>query len=173
MSECASTSRRDPRHNQVCRFTSGSGRRRQMWFGHRPIGGVACIAQHIAPMLGSRDFGLGHEVFPFVFANSRESQLLSHAVRVPPASDRQERKCHPIKLGNSHSMAVVLPPAPACHWWRSRLWAVACHRAPNLRNYPFLGSSLLLSGTADYRGCLWTGRIILSTQIGCSEGPAL
>src|SRR3954449_4283654 len=40
------------------------------------VGGVACIAEMIAPILRARDFSPGHGVLLGVFANTRESQPL-------------------------------------------------------------------------------------------------
>lgn len=55
-----------------------TGGRRQVGFDEGPfrIGGVTCIAQAIALILGTRDFSPGHDEFLVVFANAKESQPL-------------------------------------------------------------------------------------------------
>jgi hypothetical protein len=55
-----------------------TGGRRQVGFDEGPfgIGGVACIAQATALILGTRDFSPGHDGFLVVFANTKESRPL-------------------------------------------------------------------------------------------------
>src|SRR4051794_10383756 len=57
-----------------------------MQLDHRPllVGGVACIAQPLAPILAARGFSPGHDVILGVFANTRESQPLKSRNRFSP-----------------------------------------------------------------------------------------